>query len=705
MTFEAEIDALLCRMTLPEKVGQMCQLQISLPNLEERIRQGHAGSVICSGSPTPGDTPQDPVLAPRLNELQRFAVQESRLGIPILFGRDVVHGYKTVAPIPLGQAAAWSPDVVRAAARVAAREASADGIRWTFAPVMDIARDPRWGRIAEGFGEDPYLSAALAKAAVEGFQGEDLTDPASVLACAKHYIGYGGVEGGRDYNTAEVTLTTLKNVYLPPFRAAVRAGVGSVMSGFHDLDGLPMSAHRALINGILKDELGFDGLVISDWAAIDEMRWHGVAADRATCARLAALAGVDMDLASEVYVEELVSLVQNGAIPEAVIDEAARRILRAKFRLGLFAQPYTDVTRAAIHLHPDHVQVVRDAAARSLVLLENDGTLPLRRANLALGVFGPLAKVRSTLLGSWTLDGHEDGMLSIFDAIRAKVGDQAELIEADLVDDALKQVPRCDVVIAVVGEGIARSGENNCVTTLDLPPGQMAFLEALHALQVPIVAVVLAGRSLSLEWLHQHAAAVLMAWHPGREGANAIADVLFGDVNPSGKLPVTFPRSVGQVPLYYNHKSTGRPLPRHDRRYSRYQDQLDSPLYPFGYGLSFTRFEYKNLHLSLDSPGAVTISVEITNTGARAGDEIVQLYVRDLAASISRPVKELKGFIRLSLAPGETQTARFQLTHDDLSFYDYTGQWVFEPGEFSVWVGPDSQTGLVGRFTLDGDEA
>jgi beta-glucosidase len=702
MTFEDQIEAILCQMTLPEKVGQMCQLPISVPDLEARIRQSQVGSVICSGSPTPGDTPQDPVLAPRLNALQRIAVQESRRGIPILFGRDVVHGYKTIAPIPLGQAAAWSPEIVRAAAQVAAREASADGIRWTFAPVMDIARDPRWGRIAEGFGEDPYLCSALAKAAVEGFQGEDLTRPESVLACAKHYIGYGGAEGGRDYNTAEVTLTTLKNVYLPPFRAAVRAGVGSVMSGFHDLDGLPLSAHRALINGILKDELGFEGLVISDWAAIDEMRWHGVAADRATCAQLAALAGLDMDMASEVYVEELVNLVQGGVIPETVIDEAVRRILRAKFRLGLFAQPYTDVRRAAIHLHPEHLQIVREAAARSLVLLENDGILPLPRADLTIGVFGPLAKVHSTLLGSWTLDGHEDGMLSIFDAMRAKVGTSVELIEADLVDDALKMAPLCDVVIAVVGEGISRSGENNCVTTLDLPPGQIAFLESLHALQVPIVAVVLAGRSLSLEWLHHHAAAVLMAWHPGREGARAITDVLFGDVNPSGKLPVTFPRSVGQVPIYYNHKSTGRPLPRHDRRHSRYQDQLDSPLYPFGYGLSFTRFEYKNLHISLDAPGTVAISAEITNAGTRAGDEIVQLYIRDVAASISRPVKELKGFARLSLAPGETQTVRFQLTQDDLSFYDYTGQWVFEPGEYEVWVAPDSCAGLAGRFVLNG---
>jgi beta-glucosidase len=348
---------------------------------------------------------------------------------------------------------------------------------------------------------------------------------------------------------------------------------------------------------------------------------------------------------------------------------------------------------------------VREAAVRSLVLLENNGILPLAHTHLTIGVFGPLAKVRSPLLGAWTLDGRADGMLSIFDAIQAKVGDHIELLEADLVDDALKLAPRCDVVIAVVGEGISRSGENNCVTTLDLPPGQMAFLESLHALQVPIVAVVLAGRSLALEWLHQHAAAVLMAWHPGTEGAKAITDALFGDINPGGRLPVTFPRSVGQVPLYYNQKSTGRPLPRHDRRHSRYQDQLDSPLYPFGYGLSYTRFDYKNLRISQNVPGIVTVSAEISNTGSRTGDEIVQLYIRDLVASITRPVRELKGFTRLALAPSETQTVRFQLTREDLSFYDYAGQWVFEPGEFEVWVAPDSSAGLAGQFVLRSDGA
>jgi beta-glucosidase len=584
---------------------------------------------------------------------------------------------------------------------MAACEASADGIRWVFAPVLDIARDPRWGRIAEGFGEDPYLCSMLAKAAVDGFQGQDLTNPESVLACAKHYVGYGAAEGGRDYNTTEVTPTTLRNVYLLPFEAAVRAGVGSIMAAFHDIDGVPLAANRKLIVEILKNKLGFDGFVISDWAAIDELRFHGVAADRATCALLAAQAGVDMDMASEVYFEELVGLVQGGILSETVIDEAVRRILRAKFRLALFAQPYTDVKRAAFHLHPDHLNVVREAATRSLVLLKNSGILPLPKSKLTIGVLGPLAKVRDTLFGAWTLDGCEEGVASIFECIRAKVEGDTSLLGTDLADDALKLAQRCDVVITVMGEGVSRSGENNSVTTLDLPPGQMAFLKALHAIQVPIVAVLLAGRPLALEWLHQNAAAVLMAWHPGTEGGRAIADVLFGDANPGGRLPVTLPRSVGQVPLYYNHKPTGRPLPRNNRQRSRYQDRLDSPLYPFGYGLSFTQFEYKNLQITLESPCEVKISAEITNTGSRAGDEIVQLYICDVIASISRPVKELKGFARLSLAPGETQTVLFRLTRDDLSFYNQEGQWVFEPGEYHVFVSPDASNGLAGRFVIE----
>lgn len=705
VTIETQIDALLAQMTIAEKVGQMCQVPISHPKLDERIRRGQVGSVIYSGTPLPGTGPQDPVTAARLNHLQRLAIEESRLRIPVLFGRDVLHGYKTVAPIPLGMAASWSPDVVRAVCRVAAREASADGIRWVFAPMLDIARDPRWGRIAEGFGEDPFLCSVLAEAAIRGFQGDELSEPDSVLACPKHYAAYGAAEGGRDYNAVEVTTATLRNVYLPPFHAAVRAGAGSVMSAFPEIGGVPVTANRALLTGILKEEWGFDGFVISDWAAVDELRYHGVAADRAGAALLAAQAGVDMDMASDVYADELAGLVEAGRLPEAVIDAAVRRILRAKFRLGLFERPYTDEQRSAVHLHPDHLQVVRDAAARSLVLLKNDGILPLAKTGLTIGVFGPLANARRTLFGAWTLDGDEASVVSIADRIRAAVDRSVTIRTAELVDDALTRARHCDVVIAVVGEGVSRSGEDHCITTLDLPPGQQAFLDALHALQVPTVVVVLAGRPLALEPVHRSATAILMAWHPGTEGAQAIADVLFGDTAPSGKLPVTFPRTVGQVPLYYNHKPTGRPLPPGDRRHSRYTDQLDSPLYPFGYGLSYTRFEYSNLHITPDDSPAVIIRADVTNTGPRAGEEIAQLYVRDLVASISRPVKELKGFARLALAPGETQTVSFRLTRDDLSFYNAQGERVFEPGEFAVWVGPDSSCGLTGTFVIDPEQA
>lgn len=700
MAVEAQIDRLLERMSLAEKVGQMCQFPISLPQLEDRIRRGMAGSVIYSGTPLPGTGPQDPVTASRLNRLQRIAIEESPSGIPLLIGRDVLHGYKTVFPIPLGMAASWSPEVVREAARVAAREASADGIRWTFAPMLDIARDPRWGRIAEGFGEDPYLCSALGVAAVQGFQGDNLRNPETVLACAKHYAGYGAAEGGRDYNTIEITTATMRNVYLPSFHAAVQAGAGSIMAAFPDLGGVPVTAHRELLTTILKEEWGFDGLVISDWAAIDELRYHGVAADRAEAARLAARAGVDMDMAADVYFDELVGQVESGALPETVIDEAVRCILRVKFRLGLFDQPYTDEGRAVVHLRDDHLQAARDAAAKSLVLLKNDGILPLEKSGLTIGVFGPLADARRTLFGSWVLDGVEDRVVSILDRIRETAADGAEILTAELWDDALKRAQRCDVVIAVMGEGISRSGEDNCTTTLDLPPGQQAFLDALHALRVPTVVVLLAGRSLALERVDQTASAILMAWHPGTEGAQAIADALFGDANPSGKLPVTFPRTVGQVPLYYNHRPTGRPLPD-DRKHTRYVDQLDSPLYPFGYGLSYTTFEYRDLRITPDGPSVVTVSAEVTNTGARAGDEIVQLYIRDLVASISRPVKELKGFARVSLAPGESQTVTFRLAAEDLGFYDATGRWTFEPGTFAVWVGPDSARGLSGEFTID----
>ncbi|HEX2908282.1 MAG TPA: glycoside hydrolase family 3 N-terminal domain-containing protein, partial [Phototrophicaceae bacterium] len=611
----------------------------------------------------------------------------------------------TMAPIPLAQAATWSPELVEKAAQVAAREAAADGIHWTFAPMMDIARDARWGRVAEGFGEDPVLCSALAAAAVRGFQGDDLTDPEHVLACAKHFVGYGAAEGGRDYNSAEITEYTLRNVYLPSFHAAVKAGVGTLMSAFHELGGIPTSGNRHLLTEILRDEWGFTGFVVSDWDSVLEMVPHGYAADRADAARLGITAGVDMDMVAQVYVENLVALVRSGQVAEEVVTEAARRILRAKVQLGLFDRPYrVDPDLAArVHLRADHLDASREVARKSIVLLKNENNiLPLPKTKLTIGVTGPLAQARHDLLGTWTLDGDDSAVVSVFDGISA-AGMNVRLLDSTLTDLAVNGARECDVVVAVVGESAQRSGENNCITTLDLPPGQLELLQALHAVGVPLVVVVLSGRPLSIPWLADHAAAIVLAWHPGTMGGAAIADVVFGDENPSAKLPVSFPRTVGQVPLYYNHKATGRPLPR-NRHFSRYQDALDTPLYPFGYGLSYTSFEYSRLVVTPAAApigGTITVRAAVTNTGSRAGEEIVQLYIRDCTASMVRPVKELKGFQKIHLDPDQTQIVEFTLGPDELGFYGRDNAWTVEPGAFQVWVGANSNDGLEGTFRLE----
>lgn len=702
-TVEERVEALLQQMTLEEKVGQMNQVRVDDEHLADRIRRGEVGSVILAGSAWAGNEQQKRLGATNLNAIQKVALEESRLGIPVIYGRDVIHGYRTIAPIPLGQAATWLPEVVRAAAEVAAREASADGVHWTFAPMMDIARDGRWGRIAEGYGEDPYLCAAMARAAVQGFQGDDLADPEHMLACAKHYAGYGAAEGGRDYNTTEISENTLRNIYLPSFHAAVKAGVGTIMSGFPEIGGVPITANHHLLTEILRDEWGFDGFVVSDWAAVEELIGHGVAANHADAARLAATAGVDMEMVTPSFIQNLAALVRSGHVPEAVVDEAARRILRIKLRCGLFDHPYTDTSRAEqVQLTDANKQVALEAARKSIVLLKNkDNILPLKRSGQTIGVAGGLAVARHDLFGTWTLDGEESQVVTILDGIRSKL-DTPPMDLSLLVDDAVTKSRYCDVMVAVVGEAASRSGEDRSTVTLDLPPGQQAMLEAFHAVGVPLVVVVLGGRPLSIPWLAEHADAVLMAWHPGIMGGAAIADVLFGDENPGGKLPVTFPRSVGQAPIYYNHKATGRPWPD-NRQYSRYVDSLATPLYPFGYGLSYTSFAYANLHVSATvAPvdGTIIVSADVTNPGAVAGDEVVQLYIRDKVASLTRPVKELKGFNRIHLEPGQTQTVTFTLGHDELGFYGADNTWTIEPGEFQVWVGPNSAEGLEGKFIL-----
>ncbi|HEY3376170.1 MAG TPA: glycoside hydrolase family 3 N-terminal domain-containing protein [Armatimonadota bacterium] len=704
---EAKVEELLGRMTLEEKVGQLVQLPTWHPSFPERVRAGGLGSGILASSAYAGNDRQERLLVAQTNALQRVAVEESRLGIPLIFGRDVIHGHRAVAPIPLAQAASWAPELVRAAAEVAAREAAAEGIHWTFTPMLDIARDPRWGRIAEGFGEDPFLAAAMARASVQGYQGDDPSHPERIAACAKHFVGYGAAEGGRDYNTTEIGENTLRNIYLPPFQAAVEAGLLTVMSAFNEISGTPITANRALLTDILRTAWGFDGFVVSDWNAVTELVQHRVAADNAQAAAMALTAGVDLDMCSLSYDSHLAALVRAGTLSEAVLDEGVRRVLRVKFRLGLFERPYTDPALAeTVMLRPDHRAAARKFAGQSMVLLKNaDGRLPLPKTGLTLGLFGQLAADPAPLLGTWTLDGEPGDVTSISDAVQAKLGADTTLLTASYPDEILSKARRVDVAVMVIGETPERTGEDSSLTTIDLPVGQLELLQALHALRVPLVVVVLTGRPLALGWLHEHADAVLLAWHPGIAGGAAVADLLFGDETPSGKLPVTFPRNAGQVPIYYNYKDTGRPLPRDDRRCTRYQDSPDTPLYPFGYGLSYTSFAYHDLRLNsrdITTGGSVTIQVTVSNIGDCPGEEVVQLYLRDDVASVTRPVKELKGFARVALAPGADETVTFMLGPAELSYYNNDNQRVVDPGTFTLWVGGNSNAELSGTFKVTG---
>jgi beta-glucosidase len=692
---DARVEELISKMSLEEKVGQMNQLSGPNEAYKDLIRQGKLGSLL------------NVVGADKCNEFQRVAVQESRLGIPLLFGFDVIHGYRTIFSIPLGLASSWDPDLVRKAAGIAAAEARADGINWTFAPMVDIARDPRWGRIAEGAGEDPYLGSVIAKAAVEGFQGEDISDPRRVAACAKHYVGYGAAEGGRDYNTTDMSERTLREIYLPPFKAAVEAGVATIMSAFNDLCGIPASANPLTIREILKGEWGFRGFVVSDWNAIGELINHGLARERRDAAREAVLAGVDMDMCSNCYIDELCDLVRNGAVREEVVDEAVRRILRVKFMLGLFENPYVDPDRArSIILCEEHRENARDIARRSMVLLKNqDGLLPLRKDLRAIAVIGPFADNRADLLGCWSGLGRAEDVVTVLEGIREKISPSTDLLFSDgsNIEEAVTVARKAEVVVLAVGEPAYRSGEGGSVSTIDLPEGQEDLIKAVYGAGRPVVAVLFNGRPLSITWMAERIPAILEAWHPGIQGGNAVADILFGDYNPSGKLPVSFPRTVGQIPVYYNHKNTGRPPEETNRFTSRYIDIPSTPLFPFGYGLSYTRFEYRDLRINpARTPinGKVTVSVEVANVGEREGEEVVQLYIRDVTASITRPVKELKDFKKIHLMPGERKTVEFEIPAERLSFYGRDMKPVVEPGLFKLWIGPNSMEGLEGDFEI-----
>lgn len=705
---EKKIDALIKQMTLEEKLGQLQQLDGHAdgnfrPEHLEMARKGLLGSTLNVRG------------VKNVNELQRVAVEQSRLKIPLLFGFDVIHGYRTIFPVPLGEAASWDPVAVERAAAVAAAETRAAGVHWTFAPMVDIARDARWGRIVEGAGEDPYLCSVMAGARVRGFQGSDYSAPDRVLACAKHWVAYGAAEAGRDYNTTDVSEVTLREVYFPPFRAAIDAGVGTFMSAFNDLNGVPTSANSFTLTHVLREEWKFDGFVVSDYESVKELINHGLAAGEAEAARAGLNAGVDMEMVSRLYNKHGAQLVREGKLSQKTIDEAVRRILRIKFRLGLFDKPYADEARErAVIFSPEHIAAARLVAARSIVLLKNEReTLPLSKSLKSIAVIGPLADDRANLIGSWSGDGKAEDAVTLLAGIKDKVGPQMKVsyskgceISGDNTEgfaEAVRVAGESDAVIVAVGESADLSGEASSRSSLDLPGRQLDLIKALIATGKPVVVVLMNGRPLTINWVAENAPSILETWFAGTQAGNAIADVLFGDVNPGGKLPVTFPRTVGQLPLYYNHKSTGRPPDPNNKYTSKYLDVAWTPLFPFGHGLSYTEFRLTNLRLSaasIKSDGRLTATVEVENVGKRAGDEVVQLYIRDVAASRTRPVKELKGFQRVTLQPGEKRRVEFGLTPEHLGFYNREMRFVVEPGEFKITAGTSSVGGLEATFTV-----
>lgn len=699
---DKRVEDLLARMTLEEKIGQLQQYSASNDSAFARMaKSGSVGSFLNVRG------------AAATNALQKLAVENSRLGIPILFGLDVIHGYQTIFPIPLAEAASWDPALVEQAATVAAREARAAGIHWTFAPMVDIARDSRWGRIAEGSGEDPFLGSRMAIARVRGFQGERLHAPDRVAACLKHYVGYGAAEGGRDYNTTEISDQTLRNIYLPPFAAGVRAGAATLMSAFNDLNGIPASANPFTLDHILRQEWGFRGFVVSDWNSIGELITHGVAQDCAEATIKSLNAGVEMDMESHCYQQSLRHLVESGQISLRTIDEAVQRVLRIKILLGLFENPYADPKREKeVMLAKPHQELALQMARESIVLLKNAGNLlPLGRPK-TIAVIGPLANARADLLGTWCCEGDSNQVVTVLEGIRRTLGSQTRILTAsgcDLDGTNGRNVPaavalaqQADVIIAVIGESASMSGEASSRSNLNLPGLQEGLIKALAATQKPVVAVILAGRPLTIPWLAENVPAMVMAWHGGTQAGQAIADVLFGAYNPSGRLPISWPRSASQLPLYYNHKNTGRPAA--DSKYtSRYIDLPSGSQYPFGFGLSYSRFEYANLKLDtaeIGPAGFLQVSAEVKNSGSREGDEVVQLYIHDLVGSLTRPVRELKGFQRIHLLPGQSRNVHFTLGPDELGFYDAENRFLVEPGRFQLWIGPNCTEGLQGEFTV-----
>lgn len=718
----AKADKMLAQMTLDEKIGQMSQLDLGFfrdpEQLKQAVRDGRCGSLL------------NFLGTEQVNELQRIAVEESRLGIPLIIGRDVIHGYRTIFPIPLGMAASWNPEAVSQAFRISAIEASAHGIRWTFAPMIDITWDPRWGRIAEGCGEDPLLASTLATAMVKGIQGDSLNDPTALAACAKHYVGYGFAEGGRDYNTTYISEPVLRNVVLKPFHAAKEAGAQTFMSAFNDLNGIPTSGNIFTLKKILREEWGFDGFVVSDWASVTEMINHGYAEDEKDAAAKAINAGVEMEMATTSYYDNIKSLLEEKKITMEEIDNAVRNILKVKYRLGLFDNPYTDPQAEKKILDPAFLDHARKVARESAVLLKNENSaLPLSADNLSsVAVIGPLSDAPRDQLGTWCFDGRAENSVTPLAAIREVLGEnrvnyvQALSYSRDKSKAgfaaAVAAARRSDAVLFFGGEEWILSGEGQSRGEIDMPGAQTELLEALAATGKPVILVIMAGRPLAIGRELELTDAVLYAWHGGTMAGPAIADLLFGKESPSGKLPVTFVKGAGQIPFYYYRNNTGRPAndqawtpfdsipvvnPQSSLGYKSFHlDYGFTPLLPFGYGLSYTTFEYSDLTLSsqvMNMDGSLTVKARVTNAGNMDADEIVQFYVRDRVGSITRPVKELKGYQRLRINKGDTAEVEFTLTAADLAFFNGK-ETVTEPGKFDVWIGPSSDDGLHSDFIL-----
>ncbi len=715
---ENKVETLLHKMTLEEKLGQMNQLSPwDFEDLAKRVRKGEVGSILNVVNPE------------EVNKIQKIAVEESRLGIPLIVSRDVIHGYKTIFPIPLGQAATFNPEVVKEGARVAAIEASADGIRWTFAPMIDVARDPRWGRIAESCGEDPYLNAIMGTAMIKGYQGDSLNDPTAIAACAKHFVAYGAAEGGRDYNSTFIPERVLRNVYLPPFKAAADAGCATFMTSFNDNDGVPSTANSFVLKDVLRKEWKYDGMVVTDWASALEMVNHGFCTDGKDAAEKSVNAGVDMEMVSETFIQNLKQSIAENKVSMETIDNAVRNILRLKFRLGLFDNPYV-VTPQTVKYAEKHLQTAKTAAEQSVILLKNENqTLPFTDKIKTLAVIGPMADAPYEQMGTWVFDGEKEHTQTPLTAIKKMYGNKVKVIFEKGLDysrdkntagiaRAVNAARQADAVVVFVGEESILSGEAHSLANLNLQGAQSQLIKELAATGKPVVTVVMAGRQLVIADEVKVSDAMLYSFHPGTMGGPAIADILFGKVNPSGKTPVTFPHMSGQVPIYYAQHKTGRPANPTEMLIdeipveagqtsvgcrSFYLDAGNSPLFPFGYGLSYTTFEYSNLSLASDKLTAqdtLSISFTLKNTGKYDGTEVVQLYVQDKVGSVTRPVKELKRFQRVTLKAGESTQVSLSLPVSELAFWGYDMNYTVEPGDFTLWVGTNSAEGLTKDFSV-----